>query len=298
VTFAEEIREKIKAAQAAAASTRANFKKPDRRRAGTSQPIVYIPKGTMLVRFYIDSEGQYLRIVYRHGVGKDAVRCFPPQGCEICRTLQDLEENNPSLARDAFRKYGSELVAMTYALIFEYAGRDGKYIKLNTPVLLIGDHRLRAALDTAVSRMQDVDLQRMFSPRSEHYVWEITKDARLFSCKPSTERRRMRLLPDDLPPLRKRLHDEGEMPDPKKASEFVRGIREFCELRTSTLEPGLDERFTHSDENRTVIDLTESTDPIPPDCYGQYPAVPHAGCLICLYDEGCIKETGIDRSVI
>lgn len=246
----------------------------------------------MLVRFYLDSEGQSLRVVYRHGAGKDAVRCFPVDECEICRTLRDLEAKYPSLARDAFRKYRSEVVAMTYALIFEYTGVDEKYIKLNTPVLLIGDHRLQADLDPAVKRMEDADLQRMFSPRSEHHAWEITKDTRRFSCKPSIERRKMRLLPDDLPPLRKRLHDGDELPDAKKAREFIRRIREFCELRTTTLEPGLDEPRTDFDGTKTVIGPSESTDPAPPACYGQHPAVPHAGCLICLYDQGCIDKAG------
>lgn len=292
MTFAEEMREKIMAAHAAAQATRTASKKLVRRRAGIPQPIVYIPKGTMLVRFYLDSEDQYIRVVFRHGAGKDAVRCFPPHECEICRTLRDLEAKYPILARDLLREYGSKEIAMTYALIYEYTGVDDKFIKLDTPLLFVGDQRLRAALDTAVSQMEDANLQRMFSPRSEHFAWEITKAAGRFSCKPSIERRRMRLLPDDLPPLRKRLHDGDELPDAKRARDFISRIREFCELRTTTLEPGLDEPRSDTDANKAIIDPLQSTDPVPPACYGQYPAVPHAGCLICLYDQECIEKTG------
>ena len=59
---------------------------------GKNTPVVWIPDGTLHVRFYVDKEGEFVRTLWRHKayVGKNEQVTLPCVGQERCPVCNEL----------------------------------------------------------------------------------------------------------------------------------------------------------------------------------------------------------------
>jgi len=186
-------------------------------------PIVYVPTGTTLLRFYIDSEDNITRTFLRHKIGRISLPCF--DGCPVCTYLSEMEETYPDFP-SAWR-LGPVTNTLVYAWIFSCTKND-KFVKIQTPVLLMGNHKLGRELDDHIADIDEAELLKMLDPQTDHALWELKsgKNSRDFSLAPSLRTGTMDQLPDTLYPLSQCIFTEGEEPTAEQVSKFIEIIDE------------------------------------------------------------------------
>lgn len=193
-------------------------------------PIVYVPTGTTLLRFYIDSENSIMRAFLRHKKGKVSIPCL--DGCPVCTHLSEMEERYPDLP--GAWKLGSREITIAYAWIFQ-CSEDSKFVKLETPVLLMGNHKLGRELNDHIADIDQDELEKMLDPQTEHVLWELKSgnNGRDFSLAPSFKTGTMDPLPHGLYPLSQCIHPEGEEPTAEQVSKFIAIINQAYEIYTT-----------------------------------------------------------------
>lgn len=186
-------------------------------------PIVYVPTGTTLLRFYMDSENNITRTFLRHKMGKISVPCL--DGCPLCTYLSDLEEKCPDVP-EAW-KLRPKTTTISYAWIFSCTEND-KFVKVQTPVLLMGNHKLGRELDDHIADIDEDELEKMLDPQADHVLWELKsgENGRDFSLAPSFKTGMMDPLPNTLYPLSQCIHPEGQDPTAEEVSKFIEIIDE------------------------------------------------------------------------
>lgn len=193
-------------------------------------PIVYVPTGTTLLRFYMDSEHNITRTFLRHKMGKVSIPCL--DDCPICTHLSEMEKKYPDF--QGAWKLGSREATIAYAWIFQ-CSEDSKFVKLETPVLLMGNHKLGRELDYHIANIDEVEFGKMLDPQTEHVLWELKSgdNSRDFSLAPSFKTGTMAPLPDGLYPLSQCIHPEGQEPRAQEVSKFIEIIDSTYEAYTT-----------------------------------------------------------------
>jgi hypothetical protein len=192
-------------------------------RGNRKAPIVYVPAGTTLLRFYKDRENNITRTLLRHKVQKISVPC--PDGCPVCTYLSAMEEKYPDFP-GAWKLHPME-TTIVYAWIFS-CSEDSKFVKTQTPVLLMGNHKLGRELNDHVAEMDEEDLAKMIDPLADHVLWELKSgnNGRDFGLAPSFRTGMMDPLPNTLYPLSQCIHPEGQEPTAEEVSKFIEIIDE------------------------------------------------------------------------
>jgi len=190
-------------------------------------PIVYVPTGTTLLRFYMDSENNIVRTMFRHKIRKNSVPCL--DGCPVCTHLSEKEKKYPDF-QDAW-KLRSREITMAYAWIFS-CSEDSKFVKIETPVLLMGNYKLGRELNDQIADIDEEDFAKMLDPLSNHALWELKSgnNGKDFSLAPSFKTGTMEPLPDNLYPLSECIHPEGQQPNEEEISKFIEKINVAYEM--------------------------------------------------------------------
>jgi hypothetical protein len=184
-------------------------------------PIVYVPTGTTLLRFYMDSENNITRTLFRHKARKNSVHCLT--GCPVCKYLSEMEKKYPDFP--GTWKLRSMETSIVYAWIFS-SSEESKFVKIETPVLLMGNYKLGRELNDHIADIDEEDFARMLDPLSEHALWELKcgNNGKDFSLAPSFKTGTMDPLPDTLYPLSQCIHPEGQAPNEEEISRFIEKI--------------------------------------------------------------------------
>ena len=184
-------------------------------------PIVYVPAGTTHLRFYMDSENNVLRTLRRHKVRNNSVPCL--DDCPVCNHLSKMEKKYPDF--QGSWKLRSREITIVYAWIFS-CSEDSKFVKIGTPVLLMGNYKLGRELNDQIADIDEEDFAKMLDPLSEHALWELKsgKDSRDFSLAPTLKTGTMDRLPEILYPLSQCILPEGEQPNEEEISKFIQLI--------------------------------------------------------------------------
>ena len=185
-------------------------------------PIVYVPAGSTLLRFYLDPENNIKRTLFRHKMGKITVPCL--DNCEVCSYLTAMDEKYPDF-RAASRLYSVQ-ITIAYAWIFS-CSEVGKFVRTMTPVLLMGNHKLGREVDVLVDSMDEEALGKMLDPSTDHVLWELKSYDRRLSLALTSETRTMDPLPKSLYPLSQCIHPEGQAPKTEQVDKFIEIIDEF-----------------------------------------------------------------------
>jgi hypothetical protein len=184
-------------------------------------PIVYVPDGVIHARFYADSEGNYVKTFYRHKINRPAklsFQCLGPDRCEACKRLAEIQGWT-----DGWR-FSSREVAITYAYLLQYDG-SSEYVKLETPVILMGNHKLANELSETISELGSIDdISKFFDPDELYARLKIKSvgrgrefSSKLLSNQPVT----IPHLPENLPPLSEVMYKEGELPPADIVSRYI-----------------------------------------------------------------------------
>jgi hypothetical protein len=184
-------------------------------------PVVYVPTGTTLLRFYFDSENKIMRTLIRHKIRKVSVPCL--EGCPVCAYLSEMGLKYPYLP-EAWKLRAIE-TTISYAWIFS-CSEGSSYVKTEKPVLLMGNHRLGWALNDHIADIDEESFAKMVNPQVDHFLWELKcgQNNRDLSLAPSLKTGTMEALPDTLYPLSQCIHPEGEEPDTEQISRFMKVI--------------------------------------------------------------------------
>lgn len=196
------------------------------RRDPRKAPIVYVPEGTTLLRFYMDSENNITRTLLRHKMGKISVPCL--DGCPVCTYLSEMEERCPDLP--LAWKLRPRTATIVYAWIFSCTEND-KFVKVQTPVILMGNHKLGRELNDHIADIDEEEFAKMLDPQTEHVLWELKSgnNGRDFGLAPSFKTGLMDPLPNTLYPLSQCIHPEGREPTVEEVSKFIAIINQAYE---------------------------------------------------------------------
>jgi hypothetical protein len=185
-------------------------------------PIVYIPDGTLQARFYIDSEGNYVKTFYRHKVNKPvklSFQCLGPDRCKACQRLAEI-----SGWKFAYQ-WASREQSIAYAYLLSYEGASSDFVKLETPVILMGNYKLANSLSEEISDLNSLDdIAKFFDPDELYARIKIksTQRMREFSMKllnnqPTT----IPPLPDEIPPLSQIMYKEDDEPSSEVVARYI-----------------------------------------------------------------------------
>ena len=196
-------------------------------------PLIYVPGGTTLLRFYMDSENNVMRTLFRHKVREISVDVHCLDGCAVCAYLSEMEKKYPDF-QEAWKLRRRE-ITIVYAWIFSCSVKN-KFIKTETPVLLMGDHKLGRELNDHIADMEEEEFAKMLDPLADHVWWELKSghNSRDFSLATSFERGTMDPLPDTLYPLSQCIHPEGQEPSTEEVHRFIEIINEAYETQSKT----------------------------------------------------------------
>ena len=197
-------------------------------------PIVYVPAGNTYLRFYVDSENNIIRTLFRHKVGQDSAHCVGT--CKICRYLGEMEKKYPDF--QGAWKLGSREITIAYAWIFE-CSEENKFVKLKTPVLLMGNRKLGRELNDRIADIDEEEFGKMLDPLQKHAIWELrsSNNGRDFSLSPSFKPGTMDPLPDTLYPLSQCIYSEGQEPTEEQVRKFIAIINDTYENYVKTVDP-------------------------------------------------------------
>lgn len=180
--------------------------------------IVYIPEGVTKFRPYLDSEGEPFRTGFRHKQGKLSVNCLGRDNCNICKRLKEISEGWDG----AWRFHAQEFV-LAYVWIFESSDNQNQYIKLNEPVLLMGNSRLANEISLQLKDVDTDELQLIFNPSEPSLMWQLRydRDKKSLSLGYFNRKATMDPLPESFPPLSQTYFKDGVPPTPEKEREFL-----------------------------------------------------------------------------
>lgn len=189
-------------------------------------PIVYVPTGTSLLRFYMDSESNITRTFLRHKAGRISVPCL--SGCSLCTYLSELDEKYPDVP--GAWKLRSRTATIVYAWIFS-CSEENKFVKSGTPVILMGNYKLERELNDHIADIDEEEFAKMLDPQADHALWELKSgnNGRDFSLAPSFKTGTMAPLPNGLYPLSQCIHPQGQEPRPEDLSKFIAIINQIYE---------------------------------------------------------------------
>jgi hypothetical protein len=207
-----------------------NREKRTKRVIGRGIPIVYVPTGTTLLRFYMDSEHNITRTFLRHKMGKVSIPCL--DDCPICTHLSEMEEKYPDF--QGAWKLDSREATIAYAWIFQ-CSENSKFAKIGTPVLLMGNHKLGRELNDHIADIDEEEFAKMLDPQADHVLWELKSgnNGRDFSLAPSFKTGTMDPLPHSLYPLSQCIYPEGQEPRAEEVSKFIEIINQAYEIYTT-----------------------------------------------------------------
>jgi hypothetical protein len=214
--------------------------------------IVYVPNGSLMVRFYIDCENQVLRTFQRHSIkikkpdGSAStfhVRCMASSsGCPICDHIYEKFSGEPGYEPGWKWEYEKKNNTIAYGFIFKSnAEWEIKPQYISTPIVLMSGKRFASELSEMIQKLPDEEMVKVFTPELPHYLWEIKckdfgKDS--FNVSPvSWEQKSMEPLPQGAPPLSQVYYKENEMPSREVLYEFINKFDERFESGLRMLDP-------------------------------------------------------------
>lgn len=214
--------------------------------------IVYVPNGSLMVRFYIDCENQVLRTFQRHSIkikkpdGSAStfhVRCMASSsGCPICDHIYEKFSRESGYEPGWKWEYEKKNNTIAYGFIFKSnAEWEIKPQYISTPVVLMSGKRFASELSEMIQKLPDEEMVKVFTPELPHYLWEIKckdfgKDT--FNVSPvSWEQKSMEPLPQDAPPLSQIYYKENDMPSREMLYEFIKKFDERFESGLRMLDP-------------------------------------------------------------
>ena len=264
---------------------------------------VYIPEYVILVRFYTDRDGEYIRSIWQHKVkiGDTTYRaqCLGPRECEICKLLATLSK------WDGDWKFGSREIGICYAWIDEYNGPESKFVKVHEPVLLMGNYKLANSLGEFISELGDrEEVKAFFTPETPYFrtklrlrdkgkAWDFnTIPSKAITIPP---------LPENFPPLSECIFRFNEGPTDEVVEKFKELIYESHEeARKKEIDRVKTE---HKAAVKAAVDDDQEDKPIPqdaphpkcPSSFGHKPGTFNPVCLQCMVDEDCDIETAKNK---
>lgn len=129
-------------------------------------PRLYLPRGVSHVRFYLDSQRQYMRRIDVHKFGQDLIPCLGSMECQVCRQLRTGPRYNPYTW-----PYRRRTLCISVAFVCSPVKSDLNYFQ---PVLLLGPDRFGDKLASIVRDLgSDETIQSFFDPWSKQSVVEI-----------------------------------------------------------------------------------------------------------------------------
>jgi hypothetical protein len=281
-------------------------REPKVKRLSDLTPLVHVPKGTTLARFYMDREGEAVRTILVHQHEGALVPCIG-DGCEICAYLADVADFGSKWKFEVTEK------SIAYATIFDYQGSDGEYVKKNIPVVLMGNWRLRKDIYDLLGGLDVEDIGDLFNPKARSALWVIKKESKSFSCGLHVKRATMDLLPDHIAPLSQCFFVDGSVPSREEINGFVEKIRKASGKAVSlerspedTAAPASDSAQAKESADKTGDDLPQvpganvqtdqgdeqpETDKEKKDCFGQHPDGQNPTCLLCDNEDDCLEAT-------
>lgn len=215
--------------------------------------VIYVPNGSLQVRFYIDRENQILRTFNRHVVkfkgtdNKDHTlhfRCMQNTevGCPVCDHINHRFAEYPEFNPGWKWEFGSRNVTIAYATIFK-AETQWPVKTLNSPIVLMSGKKFASELSEMVQKLPNEEMVKAFTPETVHHVWEIKcKDFGKESFSVSIlswDQKAMEPLPDDAPPLSMVYYKEGELPSRDMMSDFIARFDAKFDIGINIKEPAM-----------------------------------------------------------
>lgn len=295
---------------------------------GSNSNIVYIPEGTIYVRFYQDSENRPIRPGRRHlkqlpqkderGYNsKVHLQCLSgtPAGCVVCDYLNKKFEQFPGFAPKW--EYQTKEFCLLYVKIFSFEGPENEAItrNLNTPVVLMAHKRFLKGFHEVLSGLPNDEIQKMFS-LEPHVLWEIKNKGAggndKFEIKISN-RPPQPLEPMDAaaPPLSEVFYRENEIPSPDLVNSFIKVFDTALSAYNRAMEPSPTMHepppvsynkspvkarqappVTPVSEAGSVAHAVETSDFDKP-CFGSFKDKQDVDCVMCTCDEDCRTKSGL-----
>lgn len=181
--------------------------------------IVYVPDGITKFRPYADKEGEVIRTGFRHKFGKNSIQCLGPPICKVCNRLKEISDS-----WDGSWRFGSQEFALMYAWIFECSDNQNQYIKLNEPVILMGNARLANEVSYQIKEIPLEDLASTFLPEEPSLMWQLRfdRDKKNLSLGFFSRKATMDPLPESFAPLSQSYLKAGVPPSADKEADFLK----------------------------------------------------------------------------
>lgn len=198
-------------------------------------PAVYAPKeGIMYTRFYVDHDGEFIRDVSEHRIGKLAVPCNGSESCEICR------HNDKLKGWSDINKYRATKKTICYACILKSEGvdkRQARFIRYGSPVILIGHENIGDALNGYIADLASHDeISEFLDPGETDYLVKIRFDGYftpVTMTKTHIKERLIPALPKYAQPLSQCLFPKGVQPERSLVARIISAIDEEFEKSNS-----------------------------------------------------------------
>jgi len=144
-----------------------------------------------------------------------------------------MEEKYPDF-QEAWKLRRGE-ITIVYAWIFS-SSENNKFIKTETPLLLMGNYKLGRELNDHIADMDEDEFAKMLDPLTDHVLWDLKSgnNSRDFSLAPSLKTGTMDPLPNTLYPLSQCIHPEGQEPTTEEVHKFIKIINEAYETHSKT----------------------------------------------------------------
>lgn len=211
-------------------------KMEERSKSAGGGSLAYVPEGVTKFRPYLDKDGELYRTGWRHKIGKLSVPCMGRDQCKICQRLAEISDS----WKGAW-KFGGQEYTLMYVWVFETSDANNRYLKLNEPLLLMGNAKLA---NESAFQMKDncktiKEIESMFNPFEPGLMWQlrVDRDNKVFSLGFAGRKGTMDALPESLPPLSECYFKLGQAPNPDKLSEFMNemeaGYQKYLSLQSS-----------------------------------------------------------------
>jgi hypothetical protein len=228
---------------------------------GDFAPTVYIRDGVTDLRVYLDRNSNYLERKVFHSYSPPAVdgrKPFPiiveciGDDCKICKEV----EKKAFIPKDRLYPFKRQIKTVVYGYIYR-STMTSPYVKLKTPVLIVGPPDIRTTMDEYIAEMSPEDLAAFFDPKSKENVWRITKDGYNFSMEPIEESATMKLLPTSYVALSDCIYKEG-MTNPRDVRTIIQALETLSRNFHSLSEPKSSEDTEPANDTPLDQDRNES----------------------------------------
>lgn len=278
--------------------------KMEERSKSASGSLVYMPEGVTKFRPYLDKDGELYRTGWRHKIGKLSVPCTGRDSCKICKRLAEISDS----WKGAW-KFGGQEYTLMYVWIFETSDTNNRYLKLNEPLLLMGNAKFA---NESAFQMKDNcktidEMKSMFNPFEPGLMWQlrVDRDNKVFSLGFAGRKGTMDALPESLPSLNECYFKAGQAPNPEKLEEFLsemeKAYQKFLSLQDS--ESFTPEKTISNPPDTSNEDTKTSTGTFngqrthtkdikdPPACFGHHDdSGVNKECLLCKAETLCEQE--------